>query len=1842
MVAQIPLRFLIGKAFKPQLVERLREGLSARKNKKIDFLDDDFPIGKTDEKPFSRPTGKVRTEKQQKRRDRIETIKYVGGKKLGQLRPGVSRDFTGPETTYLKADVRVAGKRYVNGFSEQVYDDADDLTNEYIRQALKEQHGDGVKILTNKKFLELLPKYQGMSRVEMADELSSLNYITNDQYVKFGSKATSTQNTALLGKYFEQFKNNQIVKGFTKQNPESTLGKPPTTADFTSGGLSSGLYNIAKNKFKKDFPEEATKVAALDDQARIFNNEAQIRAGKAGADARKSGVKAVRPYTVDHVNSFESFKYKIGADTPELAIYLRDKHNLYGPNFKNNIDVFKGAQKFYKTKVDRDKMLSEFLEEKITATPNGMNELLEHYSLGNLQMVKQGFHGTNQSSIQKAGKSKTAFFESINNKLASAQRTARKDKKLKEAINNVINNKNNSKDFKKAMLEGFKSTNEPMFSLKENNFFNVFATKLHRIEKRKPELENKIAQAQEEAQEWLRALPVEDRTAYVMDTAADGLSVVDARLPLIALPKYGIGGRVNPEDIELEMEMALEDDGEEINQKEAIDRIIERMFNKFSIGGIVGDDDINIVGSSGIGFVDDDMSDVGTIQSLLAGIGAGIIDIPKGAFSLGASLMDLGLGTNHAAKVEKFFDDLTTLDEKAEATLAGNLSRIIVNLGIPGTQGFKIGSNLAKQAMVSRKANKYFKLKDKKLNARMKDALNAKGRLLTTLGGAAGIGVADAIFVGDPEQVGTIGDMFGSGPTALTPNTDDDAAREVFNRMKFGLESSLLLGLVGATGSALKTGIKRANDLEDNNGAINKILSKFRPRGDKPQKFFDLERAQIGERSVDVNKAQQIQRRVDKNIDAIFPQIKTAFNNTATKDRSKLMKQLNEVLLSGELGEGAIAGTLRFGNMDSGLVKAAKEKLRKLGSKEENIKGIFDAFEDMRSDWSEMFTALGKRMDPKTKKDFVKAFGKKFEDYLGTTYQALQNKSLIPISNFKPGQEAIDRAVVLFKDAARTSGKNLTDEEALHYVNKVVETAAIPKGISTSSEKTAGVMFNAPDFFINKTVLSDLEFKGIVPVSKLKDESRKVIDELLGKVQDPTQTILAGTGRLSLITRRNQFLDALVKNSDESIAKGERGFFYDDELMAISQFGANNVRKINMDPAGRLAAGVDNPVNGKFTSKGIADALEETSKNILGDGALNTIYSNFILYPKATSQLAKTVLSPITHMRNFISAGAFAAGNGIIPNLEAFQSAFKALQVPGARLDNELYQKLLRLGVVNSNVRLGDLQRLLQDVNFGATSSAVPGLRRLLQQGSRLKKGAEQFYTAEDDFWKITSFAMERQRYEKAFKKAGIKKTTEELDELAADIVRNNIPNYDYVNDFVKGLRKFPVGNFVSFPAEIMRTSANIIKRAVDDIKFVDEATGTAPLRALGYQRLFGFGLTAVAIPYGTVEAAKAIYDVSGAEMDALKRFVPEWSKNSTLIPIRGDDGELKYIDFSHANAYDTMIRPVTAIINNIKNGDDDRSIVQNIFTGMFEATQETLSPFVSEAIWTQAATDIFIRGGRTKEGRRLYTEQTPLGEKVYITAAHLVESQLPGSVPQFQRLGLSLTEKPDEYGREFEFGDELGGVLGFRAVKVDPVNSMKFKIADFTRGVSNARREFTSPLLRGGVVTPEEIVDRYQIANQQLFKVQREMSKDYYAAITLGSSRSSVDSQFKDRVSGVQLAALKAGRFKPFLPSEGIIKSFSDNARKIGQISPYTAAAPTINRLARQYGKVNTLEDGFPFIENPFKRAVETDLPSAVLPSNLPSIPTGLPNVIGAGGVSNNVQKGQKVFGPLDPVFGE
>ena len=113
---------------------------------------------------------------------------------------------------------------------------------------------------------------------------------------------------------------------------------------------------------------------------------------------------------------------------------------------------------------------------------------------------------------------------------------------------------------------------------------------------------------------------------------------------------------------------------------------------------------------------------IGVFQSMLAGVGSGLISIPKGLFSLGASLMDLGVNSGRAAEVEQWFDDLTTWDEKAEATAAGKLTELLVNIGVPGGYGFKLGSGLAKQAMLAKKGGKYLKLDNPALKKGVKQA----------------------------------------------------------------------------------------------------------------------------------------------------------------------------------------------------------------------------------------------------------------------------------------------------------------------------------------------------------------------------------------------------------------------------------------------------------------------------------------------------------------------------------------------------------------------------------------------------------------------------------------------------------------------------------------------------------------------------------------------------------------------------------------------------------------------------------------------------------------------------------------------------------------------------------------------------------------------------------------------------------------------------------------------------------------------------------------------------------------------------------------------------------------
>jgi len=675
-----------------------------------------------------------------------------------------------------------------------------------------------------------------------------------------------------------------------------------------------------------------------------------------------------------------------------------------------------------------------------------------------------------------------------------------------------------------------------------------------------------------------------------------------------------------------------------------------------------------------------------------------------------------------------------------------------------------------------------------------------------------------------------------------------------------------------------------------------------------------------------------------------------------------------------------------------------------------------------------------------------------------------------------------------------------------------------------------------------------------------------------------------------------------------------------------------------------------NPLTGKWTLKGNAEALYNVNKNIITpeSGFAGRLYSNLILYPKATSQMAKTILSPFTHMRNFLSAGAFATANGIIPFIGPGQGAagkaLKAIQLgPRSKEGNAIYQELLREGVVNSQVQLADLKALLKDVSFGSYLGSIKAFDKLAKGLSRVKRFAQDSYTAEDDFWKIFSYYKEKDRLYAAYKKAGIadggkfvnmagqtvRFNDETIRQEAARIVRNNIPNYAYVSDFVKGLRQYPIGNFVSFPAEIMRTGTNIVQRGLDEMFYtvtLPNGTIVKPLRNIGLQRLIGMGVTTSVVPYAAVAAGQALYDISKDELEAIRRFVPQWSKNSTLIPLKGDDGKFKYIDFSHMNAYDTLTRPIQTVINKVQLGEQDKDgIMDDFILGLFESTKELGEPFLTESIWTEALADLYLRGGETRDGFRVYNENDSAGNQIYNSLAHLIKSQAPLNYQQLNRLLLSL--KPtnelgrfDKRGREYEFGNELAGIIGARAVEIDPAKSMQFKVADFARGSRNAKSLFTATMLKGGPVTPEEIVDAYLNANRALFKVQKTMSEDMQGATLLGLTEDQMYTEVLERVGAPNFGTLSDGIFRPMKVSRGSLIGFQEIADELGIPNPFDAAIDTIEELRANLSEYSLSNENIPNFKNPFKNLPTPDLG----PAAQGNIPTNVQNSAGFVGQSN------------------
>ena len=1031
---------------------------------------------------------------------------------------------------------------------------------------------------------------------------------------------------------------------------------------------------------------------------------------------------------------------------------------------------------------------------------------------------------------------------------------------------------------------------------------------------------------------------------------------------------------------------------------------------------------------------------------------------------------------------------------------------------------------------------------------------------------------------------------------------------------------------------------------------------------------------------------------------------------------------------------------------ESDAFKKILDKVKSVGGDSTKLR---DAIINARLSIDNMSSRLYlQNLDGETAKGIADNFGR----YTTTVYQGFEQKGLLGFNKYKPTEEIIERSkekYVKYRiEELQSTGRPIdsdtilkeADEEVRKFASKIASDEVTPYDLGNAN-------------------VSAEELKNVkIDNSILK---RKVLnpwqEELFGVIKDPSYTFFATVGKqanlnytldyLNSIARQGSGPNGFIKSVDEvedAILKSKYGFSREmatarrAELIQKGSAGEKELIELNEQLARANTeamstlsnpnkykkyvntTNVPTPLDGKYIKAPTYDQILDVTSDWLNKSSVGTFYKYAVLTPKAGSQIAKTILSPLTHVRNLLSAGAFVAANGAaFPNygdiklllpqsLGGSGVAKQAYDLTGKRIfgtlskdDETLTQTLLKVGVIDSAVQPGETKRLLGDI-LADPAAVERGIYNKVPKdvASKTKRGLlktyaklQDAYVAEDDFWKIINWNLEKNRYSGIAKNLGLNSdnilkildgdqeaikalgdngqaiasyfikraprmdyiksgiNNQEiyenfLNEVAGNLTRNQVPNYAYIGRTGRALRQTPFGNFIAFPLEIMRTGNNILQQSIDDI-----TSGIPELVGLGYKRLFSFGATVGGVPYGLTEMFKAKNDVTDKEMQALRKFVPEWSENSTLLPTgRDEDGNLKYIDFSYMNAYDSLIRPFNAVLTQIGEGNlNKESLMKSLGEGMIESSSELLKPYATESIFTEALIDSTFRRGYGRAGRRIWSEKDETMVKIGKGMLHIGKSLTPGSISQMKRLSQAATGTTDKYGNLYNLSDELPGLWGGREITADPAKALTYMTTRFGSDLKKDNNLFIGPLLKGGRVDAEDIINKYKYSESRKFNTMKEMYANIEAARDLGVPEYKIRKTITRRgIPKDVLNNLFQGVFTPDRPNKFFVTKMSQINRDLNQKegvnlpNPYFKALPEVNELINGNRRISLSNGNLSFYrERDNQQQSLTPIEPLKLPPSNASAAGKTPvlNPVNINNQATTAIRGQRLFNDRDEI---
>ena len=673
------------------------------------------------------------------------------------------------------------------------------------------------------------------------------------------------------------------------------------------------------------------------------------------------------------------------------------------------------------------------------------------------------------------------------------------------------------------------------------------------------------------------------------------------------------------------------------------------------------------------------------------------------------------------------------------------------------------------------------------------------------------------------------------------------------------------------------------------------------------------------------------------------------------------------------------------------------------------------------------------------------------------------------------------------------------------------------------------------------------------------------------------------------------------------------------------------------------------------------------SSKVYADGDVFPTMIRYLYQPmmklKGYSQYAKTILSPITQVRNVTSAAMFALANGnfgkgaslgtsvnvvlrdiIDRELKLGNKTFDSMKMNDEVLD--FLSDLQERGVIGSSAQLREIQDNLrkgmgydrQDQAQYASRVAAGGddvtasrQNPQFKATERSKLGQffrtpfqkfEDLYKGGDDVWKIYNYSFEMNKFRNARRKmqnAEIKKVKqssayktaegnnelqlkfigdatrladekfgkhiapgevlepkmfdERLKQFAADNVRNLVPNYELVPELITGLRGTPFGNFVAFPAEILRTGFNIM-----DVSMKELSSNDAAIRELGARRLMGATTSFALLGSGLQEFGKMMTGTSSEDMDAINRLAAPYQRNAQFISVGKDEkGNPEVMDFSHTNPYDMLSKPFYTTLRSLREGSRlDKGGVEKTRNAIFETMGEFFEPFFGVSMVFESFSDVLPRegvtsfgvgrGGETKSGAKVYKPEDDGGKQIEKSLIHVLNTLLPNitgvRVPVGADIGASdfsftpikspeagrflrgAFMDPDSVepttGRKYAAGGEIfRAFTGLNTQIIDREKVMGFKSQEFKSERSGASTLFNDVLFLESP-TSETFLEGYKRADAARLRAFRKLKLAKDDLVKLGLSDFKIRQVMRDKGLGRdEINSIMNDTYRAFRPSD-------------------------------------------------------------------------------------------------------